>query len=117
MGIGRDYDDQQGRKLGEFIDKVKNSIDGMQKAIKIISLGIDYKRYVKFKLLTPIITRTIGGNQIAEIWGEKKWTKENCQYCIDFVLDSSLKLQEFDFDILELENERKLNLVFITEEK
>ena len=47
------------------------------------------------------------GKHVAELWGQKKWTKENCQYCIDFVLDSSLKLQEFDFDINELiENDK-----------
>lgn len=106
MGIGRDQYDQQVQRLAEFIDKVKDSIVGTQKAIKIISFGIDYKRYVKFKLLTPSITRTMDGNQVAEIWGKKKWTKENCQYCIDFVLDSSLKLQDFDFDIKELEHEQ-----------
>jgi hypothetical protein len=102
MGIGRDWDDQVGRKLGEFIDKVKDSLDGIQKAVKILSFGIDYKMFVKFKLLTPTIMRMVGGKRIAQVWGNKKWTKENCQYCIDFVLDSSLKLQEFDFDINEL---------------
>ena len=107
MGIGRDWDDEVGRKLGEFVDKVKDSLDGIQKAVKIMSFGIDYKKYVKFKLLTPIVTRMMNGNHVAEVWGKKKWSKENCQYCIDFVLDSSLKLQEFDFDIDELlDNER-----------
>lgn len=91
------------RKMSDFVDKVKDSLEAMQKAIKVMSLGIDYKKYVKFKLLTPIITRTMGGNHVAEIYGDKKWTKENCQYCIDFVIDSSLKLQEFDFDIEEIE--------------
>jgi hypothetical protein len=102
IGIGRDWDDKVGRKLGEFVDKVKDSLEGIQKAVKIMSFGIDYKKFVKFKLLTPIITRTMGGRHVAEVWGTKKWTKENCQYCIDFVLESSLKLQEFDFDINEL---------------
>lgn len=95
--------DIQDRKMAEFIDKVRDSLEGIQKAIKIISFGIDYKKFVKFKLLTPSITRTMNGKHVAEIWGKKKWTKENCQYCIDFVLDSSLKLQEFDFNINELE--------------
>jgi hypothetical protein len=107
MGIGRNNNDSEGKILAEFVDKVRNSIVGMQKAIKIISFGLDYKRYVKFKLLTPIVTRTVSGNQISELINKKKWTIENCQYCIDFVLDSSLKLQEFDFDIQELEEERK----------
>ena len=117
MGIGGCDSDDQERKLGRFIDKVKDSIEGIQKAIKIISFGIDYKRYVKFKILTPIVTRTMGGRQVAETWEEKKWTKDNCQYCIDFVLDSSLKLQEFDFDIRELQEERKLNVVIKPDEK
>ncbi len=102
IGIGRHNDDKVERKLGEFVDKVKESLDEIQKAVKIMSFGIDYKRFVKFKLLTPTISRTFSGQHIAEVWGKKKWTKENCQYCIDFVLDSSLKLQEFDFDLNEL---------------
>lgn len=105
MGLGSDRGDREGKKMAEFVDKVKDSLDGIQKAIKIISFGIDYRRYVKFKLLTPIITRMQNEHHVAEIWGNKKWNKENCQYCIDFVLDSSLKLQEFDFDIEELEEE------------
>lgn len=102
IGIGHDWNDKVGEKLGEFVDKIKESLDGLQKAVKIMSFGIDYKKFVKFKLLTPIIRKTVGGGHRAEIWGKKKWTKENCQYCIDFVLDSSLKLQEFDFDLDEL---------------
>jgi len=112
IGIGWDWDDKVGRKLGEFVDKVKDSLDGIQKAVKIMSLGIDYKKFVKFNLLTPSITRTMGGKHVAEVWGKKKWTKENCQYCIDFVFDSSLKLQDFDFDINELiDNERPIVIV------
>jgi len=116
MGIGRDWDDKVGRKLREFVDKVKDSMDGIQKVVKIMSFGIDYKKFVKFKLLTPTIMRTMGGKHVAQVWGKKKWTKENCQYCIDFVLDSSLKLQEFDFDINELiDNERPT--IVINDEK
>lgn len=33
----------------------------------------------------------------------KNWTKESCEFMIDFVLDSSLTLQEFDFSYSELE--------------
>lgn len=110
MGIKDD------RKMSEFVDKVKDSLDGIQKAVKILSFGIDYKKFAKFKMLTPIVHRTMGGKHIAQIWGRKKWTKENCQYCIDFVLDSSLKLQEFDFDVNELiENDRPT--IIIKDEK
>jgi hypothetical protein len=44
--------------LDKFIDTVTESIDALQKAVKITSLGIDYKEYAKFNILTPKITRT-----------------------------------------------------------
>lgn len=102
IGIGKEFEGRTGRKLDDFIDRVKESLEGIQNAVKILSFGIDYKKYSKFKLLTPTVTRFIGGNRSAEIYGKKKWTKENCQFCIDFVIESSLKLQEFDFDINEI---------------
>ncbi len=95
-------DKRDDRKMSDFIDNVGESLIEIQNAVKILSFGIDYKKFAKFKLLTPSVRRTIGGKQFAQIWGQRKWTKNNCQYCIDFVLDSSLKLQEFDFDINEL---------------
>lgn len=110
LGINR-HDKTLGN-LSEFIDKTKESIVSLQDVIKIISFGIDYRRFVKFKLLTPLVTRTIGGRQIGQVWGKRKWTKENCQYCINFVLDSSIKLQEFDFSIDELHETSKSTHLF-----
>ncbi len=101
LGISR-RDDGLG-KLVEFVDSVTESVDALQNAVKIISFGIDYKEYVKFKILTPVVQRFMGGNKSAQIMGNKKWTKENCQFCIDFVIDSALRLQEFDFDVESLE--------------
>lgn len=102
LGIGRGVRDSEGKKMADFIDRVKESLEEIQNAIKILSFGIDYKKFAKFKLLTPIVTRTMNGEHFAEVWDKKKWTKENCQYCIDFVFECSIKLQEFDFDLYEL---------------
>ncbi|MGA2298773.1 MAG: hypothetical protein ABSG15_14595 [FCB group bacterium] len=95
--------DIENSDLKEFIDKVKGSLEIIQKAIKIISFGIDYKRFIKFSMLTPEVSIGLGREYILNTFYKKKWTKENCQYCIDFVLDCALKLQEFDFDIIEIE--------------
>ncbi|WP_299291501.1 hypothetical protein [uncultured Mucilaginibacter sp.] len=94
--------DLVGPEMSKFVDSVKESIGEIQKVLKIISFGIDYKKYTKFQLLSPTVRRTMDGKQIARLSGERKWHKENCQYCIDFVLDSTLNLQNFDFDINEL---------------
>lgn len=99
------------KRMANFVDSVQESIMGMQTAIKITSLGIDYRKFIKFKLLTPSVTKTIGGKHVLELYGNKKWTIDNCQYCIDFVIDSALKLQDFDFDIEELEEQEKFTIV------
>ncbi|MEX2485002.1 MAG: hypothetical protein WED10_10595 [Brumimicrobium sp.] len=106
MGASRFDNDSGIEKLGEFIDKVKDSIEDLQRAVKITSFGLDYKEYVKFNILTPVVTRFIGGKVNAQIMGKRKWTIENCQYCIDFVIKSALSLQEFDFDVESLEDDR-----------
>lgn len=91
------------RRMAQFVDKVKGSLEAIERAIKIMSFGIDYKRFAKFKMLTPKVIRRIDNVlYLDDTFGKKKWTRENCQYCIDFVLDCSLKFQEFDFDIEEI---------------
>lgn len=92
------------RKLATFVDNVGKSIEEITSAIKIISYGIDYKRYMKFDLLTPSFIRSWDGHYFFKEfeWEERKLTKENGQYCIDFVVESTLTMQEFNFDINEV---------------
>lgn len=96
------------QKLAKFIDKLKESIESIRSAIKILSFGIDYKKYVKFNLLTPRVRRYNDARleSFEPSFIGKKLGITNCQYCIDFVIESALKLQEFDFDIEEIEESR-----------
>lgn len=73
----------------------------MSEVLKITSLGIDFKRYSVFQFLTPEIYRNMSGNYDSLSLrhpSEKglKVDRENCQFCINFVLDCSIKLQKFD---------------------
>jgi hypothetical protein len=105
------------KKMERFIDSVKESVDGIRGVIKILSYGLNYREYLKFKILTPKVVRFIGGGRQAQTFRNKKWNKENCQYCIDFVINSSLTLQEFDFDIGTLEEQMELKIERIEKEK
>lgn len=98
MGIERG----QVGNLVDFIDKVKESVEALQDVVKILSLGVDYRRYAKFRLLTPHIYGTIDGKyHVSRVnLGENGVpTVEDVQFCIDFVIESSITLQEFDFSI------------------
>jgi len=92
------------RKFAEFVDRVKESIESMQDAMKVLALGVDYRKYSKFKRLTPRISRMAGG-RVRTIWsparGEPAPTKDDVLFCLDFVVESALALAEFDYSLPE----------------
>lgn len=92
-GNGREFD-----KLGEFVDRVKDSIEAIQEAVKMMALGIDYRRYSRFKLLTPPVTKwpTIG---VKRERSTAQVTREDADFCFDFVIEMALTLLEFDYSV------------------
>jgi hypothetical protein len=88
------------REIGEFVDRVRDSIQAIQEALKLLSLGLDYRRYAKFRLLTPHVTKMAGGDyHIQRLDGDKAPSVEDCRFSYDFVVDSAMRLQEFDFSL------------------
>lgn len=106
--IGNDFrklakSNKDGSRWFEQVTKTTNSIRDI---IKIKALGIDYKRYVLFDHITPCVIE--GCNATGTIYipeqkdsfeARKSVTSEGCQFCLTFVVDCALKLQEFDYDI------------------
>ena len=88
----------QDRKFKKFADDVTESISNMQDAIKILMFGIDYRRYVAFRMLSPYIYRTIDGFTVST--KEIDYAEEDYQFTRDFVIESALKIQEFDFETI-----------------
>lgn len=93
------------RQLDENINKIKKDLLNIDNALSIIGLGIDYKQYTKFKLLSPYIN----------VWHEKggrtyDWlpkenvlaTSRNSSFCYGFVITCALQLQRSDYEIGEL---------------
>lgn len=100
VGLGRDFD--------KFIDNVSESIPQLEERLNIIGLGIDFMRYMKFKLLSPMIQMWPHkeGDERYHIYINDEHDRRICnlrnaQFCFDFVIDSALKLQRFDVDINE----------------
>jgi len=88
------------RKFARFVDKVRESIEAMQSAMKILSLGLDYRRYVKFRLLTPHVTRVLSGDyHISRGTRDEPPSLDECRFCYDFVVGSAIRLQDFDFEV------------------
>lgn len=87
-------------KLSEFVDNVKESIEAMQKAVKTLAFGLDYKKYIKFGLLIPEPIWYIESDMPkVSLSQNAKISKEDFNFCINFLIECALKLQEFDFEI------------------
>lgn len=90
-------------KIKDFIDAVGESFKELEETVKLIGFGIDYKKYTKFKLLSPYINmwyneehereyRVMNNPQDGRICDKK-----NALFCFNFVIESALKLQKFNF--------------------
>lgn len=86
--------------LSKFVDNTKTTIELMGNALKIIGLGIDYKKFVKFKRLTPLRVKIESGPSryyFSHMQKLDDLNEEDVQFCIDFVIESALMIQDFPF--------------------
>lgn len=86
-------------KIKDFVEIVTESIGAIQKAIKILSFGIDYKKYIKYKSIVPSVLFTTDGTPNYYIYDDITINKEDLEFCTNFIVESALKLQEFDFEL------------------
>ncbi|MBA2595108.1 MAG: hypothetical protein H0V00_00595 [Chloroflexia bacterium] len=91
------------RNQGDFEDKIIDSINSLAGAVRMLSLGLDYRRYARFRLLTPpahlLPIRGKPGPQL-HLDETDNWppSLEDCQFCFGFAIDSALQLQEVVFE-------------------
>lgn len=104
--IGTGYENIVPRKEKDkvlWFKQVTKTTNAVRDVLKISALGIDYKKYVLFCFITPSYlptTSPIGERGYYMKPTDTMSTKpEDCRFCIDFVIDSALKLQEFQFSI------------------
>ena len=86
-------------KMGKFVDKVNKSISTMQTAIKVMSLGFDYRRYSKFKSLTPSTFFRHDEGDVHVLEPSEQITMKSCKFCFDYVIECALRLQDFDYNL------------------
>ena len=85
---------REGGKMGEFINRVGEAITPMQNAVTILCLGLDYRKHVKFKSIAPNVTRLLPGYDVYE---PEKCGTQDLQFCFDYVIESAIHLQNFDY--------------------
>jgi hypothetical protein len=106
--VGNDYRNlvTSNKEGSRWFEQVTHTTNDVRNIIKVSVLGIDYKKYALFDFITPKVLETCGTGKDKYVYDSKDnfekaitITNQDCQFCIDFVVDSALKLQEFNFDI------------------
>src|SRR5438045_2364500 len=53
----------QDREFKQFVRSVNASLDTLRQGMQVLSLGIEYPRYIKFRILTPFVTKMTGDTE------------------------------------------------------
>jgi hypothetical protein len=86
------------RKRQNFDEQLISALESLDFSVMLLSLGVDYRKYGKFRMLTPWIIRPINGAIIYDPNFQRDPTKEDYEFCRDFVLQTALRFTEFDYD-------------------
>ncbi len=87
------------RKLAEFVDDVSKSIKAMQNPLKILSFGLDYRKYIKYdSIVKAAIVFVMSGEHVVYAGKNVNINPGEFEYCRDFIIESALKLQETNYE-------------------
>ena len=99
---GASFSEEMLEDVEAALGEIENSLDSIEEPLRILSLGLDYRKYIRFEILTArkILKRgdgyTIGR---LERMVEGTLSDEEIQFCIDFVIESAVILKDFDFEL------------------
>lgn len=94
--IGQDRDRN---RLAEQVNNTQRALDGMQRAMRVLAMGLDYRRYARFEMLVPPVAVFPDGSREVRPTPGLQVGDEEYQFCKQFVIETALHLAEADFDL------------------
>jgi hypothetical protein len=84
------------RELSQFARGLENELRTLHEQVKLLSLGINYRHYIHFQSLTPIVHLMASGTyeQAGDGHGQ---SRQDYLFCYHFVIECALRLQEIQF--------------------
>ncbi|MFJ1588618.1 hypothetical protein ACIOC1_35520 [Streptomyces sp. NPDC088197] len=89
------------------LDKVSNATEAIQRAMRVISLGIDYARYAQFEILAPVVHGYMDGSRRFVVdEGHKLLSEGDYQFGRLFLIESALQAAKAD-SVLQRRNDHR----------
>jgi hypothetical protein len=86
-------------QFDSHIKAITDAVSQMQRALRVLAVGLDYRRYARFEMLVPHIARFIDGHREVRPVPGLEAGDEEYQFCKQFVIEAALHLAEMDFDL------------------
>jgi hypothetical protein len=83
------------KQVDRNIVQLNKAVASMQVGIRVLALGIDYARYTRFQRLTPMVFRDADPPSLL-VDADYGPTREEYDYCVQFVVSVALRLAEVD---------------------
>jgi len=83
-------------KVEEDVETLTTELNRVYDRLKMMTLGVDFRRYQRFDTITPRISS--GGHPLNPYWEEKQFSTEEARFARDFVVEVALTLQELPLD-------------------
>lgn len=88
-----------GTEWAKFVNEVVRSVRVLREAVVLLVLGVDYRRYARFRALTPRVVRRAGQTQLVEHITKPELSADDVRFCYDFVVEAALKFRNFDWPL------------------
>jgi hypothetical protein len=76
--------------------EVWEQLEATQEAMRIVLLGFDYRKWARFRASAPDILHMMDGRREV-LEGPEGVPASEAEFCIQFVIETALRFQEFDF--------------------
>lgn len=84
--------------LSDEVEKISRDLGTIEGELEVISLGIDYMEYSRFRHVTPNVVVSVSGETLVRSDAEDEFINdEEANYCLNFVIESTLKVQDLVF--------------------
>ncbi len=83
-------------RLADQISDVTDIARATQTGLRVVSLGVDLHRYVRFRQLVPHVFHGMAGNREVRPPPDYAPTAEHLRFCMDFLITVALRLAEIE---------------------
>lgn len=85
-------------KQRDFDEAVIKSLESLDYAVTLVGLGVDMRRYGRFRATVPIVVRMANGRRRVHRRHDDEVSDEDFEFCRDFVIATAIHLAAFDYD-------------------